>query len=55
VFMPLSSDRDPAFEARWAAWIARGAAHDRGERRRVRIAAPVAVIAAIVAYLLFVR
>lgn len=53
--MPLSSDRDPAFEARWAAWIARGAAHDRAVQRRVRLAAPVATIAAILAYLLFVR
>ncbi len=53
--MPLSSERDPAFEARWAAWIARGAAHDRAVRRRVRLAVPVAAIAAIAAYLLFVR
>ena len=53
--MPLSSDRDPAFEARWAAWIARGAAHDRAVRRRVRFAAPLAAIAAIAAYLSFVR
>ena len=53
--MPLSSDRDPAFEARWAAWIARGAAHDRAGRRRVRLGAPVAAIAAIVVYLLFVH
>ena len=33
--MPLQSERDPDFDARWAAWLARSAAHDRAVRRRL--------------------
>jgi hypothetical protein len=43
--VPLTFFRDQAFEARWAAWIARGAAFDGAVRSRVRLAAPIAAIA----------
>jgi hypothetical protein len=43
-------------EARWAASIARGAAHDRAVRRRVRLGAPVlAIVVMILVGLFFVR
>jgi hypothetical protein len=32
------------FDERWAAWQATGAAHDRGVRRKVAIAAPILVV-----------
>lgn len=39
---------DPDFDARWAAWKARGVAHDRAVRRRLTIlAAALAIPAAI--------
>ena len=45
-----------AFEERWAAWQARGAAHDRAVRRKLAIAGPVvAAIAAVVLYALVIR
>jgi hypothetical protein len=43
---PISPD--PDFEVRWAAWKARGAAHDRAVRRRLAIAAAVLAIPAAV-------
>jgi hypothetical protein len=37
--------REPAsFDERWAAWEAKGAAHDRAARRRVAIAAPILIV-----------
>lgn len=44
-----------AFEQRWAAWQARGAAHDRAARRHAALAAPVVLILAAVVYALFGR
>ena len=45
----------PTFEERWAAWQARGAAHDRAVRRRVTIAAPVLAVVAAILYALLLR
>ena len=45
----------PTFEERWAAWQARGAAHDRAVRRRVTIAAPILAVAAAILYALLLR
>ena len=47
--MPLQSERDPAFDARWVAWLVRGAAYDRAVRRRVVILVPAAFAVAMVA------
>ena len=44
----------PGFEARWAAWQARGAAHDRAFRRRLAIVAPLVAVGAAVLYVLLV-
>ena len=52
--MALQSKRDRDFEARWGAWLARGAAHDRAVRHRLAIV-PAAVIVAVDAYLLLLR
>lgn len=49
----MAMESDATFELRWAAWRARGAAHERAFRRKLVIAAPlVAVAAAIVSLLL---
>jgi hypothetical protein len=45
----------PSSEERWAAWQARGAAHDRAVRRRMTIAAPILAIVAAVLYVLLLR
>jgi len=38
---------------RWAAWEAKGAAHDRAVRRKIAVAAPILIaVAAVVIYLL---
>jgi len=44
--------REPAsFDERWAAWQAKGAAHDRAVRRKMAVAAPVLIaIAALLIY-----
>ena len=45
-----------SFEERWAAWQAKGAAHDRAVRRKMAIAAPILIlVAAVVIYLLLGR
>lgn len=41
-----------SFEERWAAWLARGAAHDRAVRRRMMFALPILTTAAAVLYVL---
>ena len=41
---------EPSFDERWAAWQAKGAAHDRAVRRRMVIAAPIAIIVAVIIY-----
>ena len=44
------------FDQRWAAWQARGAAHERAVRRRMAIAAPgLLIVAAVVLYALLGR
>jgi hypothetical protein len=48
---PLSSD----FDERWAAWQAKGAAHDRAVRRKMAIAAPLLAVAAAIVYALLIR
>jgi hypothetical protein len=53
--MTLQSERDPDFDARWAAWLAKGAAHDRAVRRRLRIFVPVAIVVAVVLYAFLIR
>jgi hypothetical protein len=53
--MPLQSEHDPDFDARWDAWIARGVAHERAVRRRLVVGVPVAIVVAVVAYALFIR
>ena len=43
----------PSFDVRWAAWEAKGAAHDRAVRRKAAIAAPILVmVGAVLLYLL---
>jgi hypothetical protein len=45
-----------SFDERWAAWQAKGAAHDRAVRRKIAIAAPILiVIAAVVMYVFLGR
>jgi small-conductance mechanosensitive channel len=45
-----------SFDERWAAWQAKGAAHDRAVRRKMAVAAPVLiVVAAVVIYVLLGR
>ena len=46
---------DAEFEARWAAWHARGVAHERAVRRTFLILAPVLAIAAAIVYALLRR
>lgn len=44
-----------SFEERWAAWLARGAAHDRAVRRRMMFGGPILGIVAAVLYVLLLR
>ena len=37
-----------SFDERWAAWQAKGAAHDRAVRRKLALAAPIVVIVVVV-------
>lgn len=48
---------EPAsFDERWAAWQAKGAAHDRVVRRKMAVAAPILIIiAAVIVYALLGR
>jgi hypothetical protein len=43
---------DAAFALRWAAWQARGVAHDRAVRRRLLLALPALTAGAAIAYVL---
>ena len=54
---PTSTVTESAtFDERWAAWQARGAAHDRAVRRKMAIAAPILlVVVAVVMYALLGR
>jgi hypothetical protein len=51
---PIIPEAD-GFDARWAAWQARGAAHDRAVRRKMAIAAPIVIAVAAVVFMLFGR
>jgi hypothetical protein len=54
--LALQARRDPEFDARWAAWVARAPPDDRRLRRRLAFAAPFAVVAVVtLADVLFVR
>jgi type II secretory pathway component PulM len=50
----LQSTPDSEFDARWAAWLLRGAAHDRAVRHRFMILGPAAFVAAVVVYVIFI-
>jgi hypothetical protein len=41
------------FDARWAAWVARGRAHEQRARRRFLIGLPVVAIGAAIVFALF--
>jgi hypothetical protein len=53
--MALQSKRDPDFDVRWVAWLARGAAHDLALRHRLAINVPAAVVVAVGTCLLLLR
>lgn len=55
VVTTTAPDAGASFEERWAAWQARGAAHDRAVRRKVAIAIPVVAVAAAILYALLLR
>ena len=43
-----------SFDERWAAWQAKGAAHDRAVRRQLAIAAPsLIIVAAVIIYAIY--
>ena len=42
-------------DERWAAWLARGEAHDRAVRRKIAIAAPILALVVGVLYVLLFR
>jgi hypothetical protein len=48
----ITSGRAGEFEERWAAWQAKGAAHERATGRMMVIAVPIVIIAAVAAYVL---
>jgi hypothetical protein len=48
--MPHQSELDPDFETRWAAWLARGATHERAVRHRLVIIMPAVLVVAVVVY-----
>jgi hypothetical protein len=53
--MPLPSKPDPDFDTRWAAWLARGAAHDRALRHRLAIVVPAVVVVGVGICFLLIR
>lgn len=53
--MLQQSEPDPDFDARWAAWLAKGAAHERAVRHRLVIIVPAALVVAMVVYALLAR
>ena len=53
---PTAVPEAASFDERWAAWQARGAAHDRAVRRKMAVAVPILiVVAAVVFYVLLGR
>ena len=54
--LPPHTPRSTSDDEHWAAWYAKGAAHDRIVRRRMAIALPLlAVVAAVLGYAFFGR
>ena len=51
----VESSARGTFDERWAAWQARGAAHERSARRKIGIAAPVVALAAAAVYAFLFR
>jgi hypothetical protein len=52
----VRAEEATSFDERWAAWQAKGAAHDRAVRRKLAIAAPILlIVAAVVFYALIGR
>jgi hypothetical protein len=45
---PIPRAESATFDERWAAWQAKGAAHERAARRKMAIAAPVLLIVVVV-------
>ena len=45
---PTALGKSAGFEARWAAWQARGATHERAFRRKMTFAAPILIVVAVV-------
>jgi hypothetical protein len=54
---PSTTASEPeSFDQRWAAWQAKGAAHDRAVRRKMAVAAPIMIIlTAVITYVLLGR
>jgi hypothetical protein len=46
--VPTAASQSASFDARWAAWLAKGAAHDRVVHRKMMLAAPICVVVAAV-------
>jgi len=46
----LATGGDVAFDARWAAWVARGRAHERRVRRRLLISGALLAAGGVVVY-----
>ena len=51
VYARTRAESEATFDERWAAWQAKGAAHDRAFRRKLAVAAPIVII--IVAIIVF--
>ena len=50
---PIAVAESPGFDERWAAWQAKGAAHDRAFQRKMAIATPIVLLAAAVVMYVF--
>ena len=48
--MPLQTKSDPVFNVRWAAWVAKGVAHDHVLRQRVAAIVPIGVVVVLIIY-----
>jgi hypothetical protein len=44
VTLPIAAPWSASFDERWAAWQAKGVVHDRAVRRKMAIAAPIAIV-----------
>jgi hypothetical protein len=54
--LPAAVISDPAFEARWSAWVGRGVMRDSVVRHRFEVLAPLmGVLSALALYLLSAR